>query len=149
VKLSKNLFIPIIPKAHDAIKTKFLALFNSLIEEWVIHPLKIFPINILARNHGSFALAHDNRGVEILMQLTPKSPFQVFSLLILVNVLLACIRKCHSLLEIIPPHSSSKLSEDLRTVKLWTPRILALILWIFNLKTRRSARADIPSNSPS
>jgi hypothetical protein len=104
VKLSKNLLIPIIPKTHDVIKTEFLALGNSLIKEWIIHPLKIIPINILARNNGSFALAHDNGGVEILMQLTPKSPFQIFSLLILVNILLACIRKSHSLLEIVPSH---------------------------------------------
>jgi hypothetical protein len=147
VKLSKNLLIPIIPKSHDVIETKFLALCNSLIEKWVIHLLKIGPINILARDNRSFALAHNNRGVEILMQLTLKSPFQIFSLLILVNILLTCIRKSHSLLEIDSSHG--KLSENLRTVKLWAPRILALILWIFNLKTRRSARADIPSNSPS
>jgi hypothetical protein len=149
VKLSKYLLIPIIPKPHDVIETKFLALGNGLIEEWIIHLLKISPINILARDNRSFALAHDNRGVEILMQLTPKSPFQILSLLILVYILLTCISESHSLLEIVPSHGSSKLSENLRTGKLWAPRILALICWIFDLKTRRSARADIPSNSPS
>jgi hypothetical protein len=109
VKLSKCLLIPIIPKPQDVIETEFLALCNGLIEEWVIDPLKICLVNILARDNRSLALAHDNRGVEILMQLTPKSPFQVFGLLILVHVLLACIGESHCLLEVVPSHGNSKL----------------------------------------
>jgi hypothetical protein len=118
VKLSNYLLIPIIPKPHDVIETKLLALCNGLIEEWVVHPLKICPVNILARDNRSLALArdnrslalaHDNRGVEILMQLTPKSPFQVFGLLILLHVLLACIHESYCLLEVVPSHGNSKL----------------------------------------
>jgi hypothetical protein len=135
-----------IPKSHDVIESKFLALCNSLIEKWIIHLLKISPVNILARDNRSFALAHNNRGVEILMQLTPKSPFQVLGLLILVHILLMCIGEGHCLLEIVPSHGNSKLSENLRMGKLWARRILALILWIFDLKMWRSARADFPSN---
>jgi hypothetical protein len=147
--LSKYLLIPIIPKPYDVMETKFLAICNGLIEEWVIHLLKICLVNILARDNRSLALAHDNRGVEILMQLTPKSPFQVFRLLILVHVLLACIGECHCLLEVVSTHGNSKLRQNLRTGKLRAPRILTLIFLIFDLKTCRCARADFPSNSPS
>jgi hypothetical protein len=82
MKLSKNLLIPVIPKTHDIIKTKFSAFCNFFIEERVIESLKVSPIHKFAGDNWCLALAQNHRGIEILMQVTPKSSFQVFSLLI-------------------------------------------------------------------
>jgi hypothetical protein len=149
VKLSKDLLISVVPKAHDVINPEFLALCNCLVEEWIVELLKVCPIHILVRNNWSLTLAHDGRGVEILMQLTPKSSFQVFCLLILIHVLLACIGQCHDLLEVISSHFNYKPEQNLRTSELRAPGILALILLKLYLKTWRSARADFSSNFPS
>jgi hypothetical protein len=60
VELRKDLLIPIITEAHDVIETKFLTLFNYLIEERVIGSLKVLLIHILARNNGGLSLAQNN-----------------------------------------------------------------------------------------
>jgi hypothetical protein len=75
MELGKDLFIPIIPKAHDIIKTKLSALCNHFIEEWIIESLKVSPIHILARDNWCLALVKNQRGIEILMQRTPKPSF--------------------------------------------------------------------------
>jgi hypothetical protein len=147
--LSKDLLIPIIPKAHDVIKPKFLALCNCLIEEWIVELLKVCPIDILARDNWSLALAHDYRGVEILMQLTPKSSFQVFCLLIFMHIVLVCISQCHGLFEVISPHFNRKPGQNLRTGELRASGILALFFLKLYLKSWRCARANFPSNSLS
>jgi hypothetical protein len=149
VKLSKDLLIPIISKAHDVIKPKLLALCNCLIEEWIVELLKVCPIHILARDNWSLALAHDYKGVEILMELTPKSSFQVFCLLIFIHVLLACISQCHGLFEVISLYFNHKTGQNLRTGELRASGILALIFLKLYLKMWRCARVDFPSNSLS
>jgi hypothetical protein len=111
--------------------------------------LKVCPIHILARNNWSLALAQDYRGVEILMQLTPKSSFQIFYLLIFIHVLLACIIQCHGLFEVISPRFNRIPGQNLRTGELRASGILALIFLKLYLKTWRCARADFPRNSLS
>jgi hypothetical protein len=60
-----------------------------LIEKWIVELLKVCPINILARDNRCLSLAQDHGGVEILMELSPKSSFQILCLLILIYILLA------------------------------------------------------------
>jgi hypothetical protein len=83
------------------------------------------------------------------MQLTPKSSFQVFCLLIFIHVLLACISQYHGLFEVISSHFNRKPGQNLRTGELRASGILALIILKLYLKTWRCARADFPSNSLS
>ncbi|PUZ60476.1 hypothetical protein GQ55_4G130600 [Panicum hallii var. hallii] len=144
MKLSKDLLIPIISKAHDVMEPKLLALCNRLIEKWIVELLKV-----LARDNRCLSLAQDHGGVEVLMELAPKSSFQIFYLLILIHVLLACISQCHGLFEVISPYFNGKTGHNLRMGELQAPGILALIFVKLYLQTWRYPRADFRSNSLS
>ncbi|PUZ46303.1 hypothetical protein GQ55_7G052900 [Panicum hallii var. hallii] len=147
MKLSKDLTTPTISKVHDVIEPKLLALCNRLIEKWIVELLKVCPINVLARDNRCLSLAQDHGGVEVLMELASKSSFQIFCLLILIHILLACISQCHGLFEVIFLHFNRKTGQNLRTGEFRAPGILALIYLKLYLQTWRCARADFPSNS--
>jgi hypothetical protein len=83
------------------------------------------------------------------MQLTPKSSFQVFSLLISIYVFSSRTCEGHGLLEIISPQGNSKLGQNLRTGKLGTDRIPSLISRESNLQVGRSLRANVRCDASS
>jgi hypothetical protein len=56
VELSKNFFVPIVPKTHDVIEANLLALVNDRVEYGVVELFIILPINVLHWHNGSHVL---------------------------------------------------------------------------------------------
>ncbi|KAG2561668.1 hypothetical protein PVAP13_8KG171901 [Panicum virgatum] len=125
VKLSLDLIIPIIAKAHDIIKTHLLALIHSLIKERILHIFVILPIH-----------------------LTPKMLLKTFTLIIFVDFLLACLPKCHIFLVVISFHLNCKAMNNSRSMKPWNAWIVVLLRRVFNLQARRGTRTNVMSNIP-
>jgi hypothetical protein len=56
IELRNNLAVPIVLKSHDLSKAKFSTLGDHIIDTWVVHVLKVFPINVLHDHNRSFRL---------------------------------------------------------------------------------------------
>jgi hypothetical protein len=56
MELSKDFFVPIVPKTHDVVEPNLLALVNHRVEHGIVKLLVILPINILHWHNGSHVL---------------------------------------------------------------------------------------------
>jgi hypothetical protein len=77
MKLSENLFVPIVAKTHNVIEPHLLALLNHGVEHGVVEIFIVFPINIPHLHNGRHVFGNQLRVpydglVEISMEVTPK-----------------------------------------------------------------------------
>jgi hypothetical protein len=95
MELSKNCFVPIVPKTHDVIETNLLALLNHGVEQGVVEVLIVVPINVPHLHNGHHVLCHqlwipDDGLVEVPMEITPKPCLKPFTLKIMIYILSLC-----------------------------------------------------------
>jgi hypothetical protein len=95
MELSKNCFVPIVPKTHDVIETNLLALLNHGVEQGVVEVLIVVPFNVPHLHNGHHVLCHqlwipDDGLVEVPMEITPKPCLKPFTLKIMIYILSLC-----------------------------------------------------------
>jgi hypothetical protein len=91
--MSKNFFVPIVPKPHNVIETNLLALLNHGVEYGVVEVLIALLINEPHLHNGHHILCHklwipDDGLVEVPMEITPKSCLKPFTLEITIYIIL-------------------------------------------------------------
>jgi len=82
------------------------------------------------------------------MKLASKASLKPFTLLIFVHFLLSRFSESHILLVIVSTQGDFKARNYSRSLEPWNMWIVALLMRVLNLQTRRGARAYIMSNAP-